>query len=92
MCIGDLTGNPVLSHLDGRHEIQAQKDHICKILLRKRFPMKMGMDTPEPFQTAWAGSEPSQTGDVDTPVIAHNHIGHLAPARDEQRYLSLCLK
>jgi hypothetical protein len=50
------------------------------------------MDAPEPLKSPYSEPESTQIGDQNTFVITYNHIGDLAPPRNQQGNLFLCFK
>ena len=87
----DPARKPVFLHRHGADEVEPQQGQVRQVVPGKRFPVEMGVDEPQPLETALAGAELVEAGDHDLAVIPHDDEVDIALAADEDADLPVGL-
>ena len=87
----DRARKPVFLRRHGADEVEAQQGQVREIVPGEPFPVEMGVDEPQPLETALAGAELVEAGDHDLAVIPHDDKMDVALAADEDADLPVCL-
>ena len=72
-----LPGEPVLFHLEGRHEVQPQQRKVRQVVPGKGFLVQVAMDKAQALEAGGGGPEPVKVGDLDLPVVADHDVADL---------------
>jgi hypothetical protein len=59
------SGQPVLFHLDGANQIQAQQGQVCEVVLGQAFAVQVGVDEAQALETRRRGAEAVQGRNED---------------------------
>jgi len=83
------SGQPVMTHIDGRHEIESQERKIGEIVVSQGLPGQMGVEAPQPTKAPLGDANAFQVGKNDASCIADDDGVHRAPSIHQHSYLSI---
>ena len=84
-------GQAVIAGVDGADEVEAQERKVGEVVGGKLLAGEMGVDQPEPPETAGGGTETFEAGNQDVVVRSDDHISHFAATGDQNADLAVDL-
>ncbi len=89
--VGDMgeARKAVLSGIDGADEVEAQERQVREVVGRELLAGQMGMDQAQPLEAERRRTEAVERGDDDVVMGAHDDVGDLSPAGDEEAELAV---
>ncbi len=86
-----IAGQSVFTRVQSADQIEAQQREVRQIVGGELLAGQMGVDQAEPPESAGGGAEAVQSRDEDVVMGAHDNIGDLPPAGDEEADLAVDL-